>query len=166
MLAMAVGVSNGCRSAAADSSAIIASVMERIHITDLEAAINHWRLRAPSGRGLALAPEVGALAEVYAHMVFQRWQEIDAASLGDEAMFAWLAWYESTPDTPSLAICSTSQGDGHCKGCGRSFEEVQQWLAYSPVQKRMVWRRITAEGTAWRFNRYAERAQELGQAKA
>ena len=66
MLAMAVGVSNGCRSAAADSSAIIASVMERIHITDLEAAINHWRLRAPSGRGLALAPEVGALAEVYA----------------------------------------------------------------------------------------------------
>ena len=67
------------------------------------------------------------------------------------------------PDSKSN---TTSQGDGHCKGCGRSFEEVQQWLAYSPVQKRMVWRRITAEGTAWRFNRYAERAQELGQAKA
>ena len=27
-----------------------------------------------------------------------------------------------------------------------------------PGQKRQVWRRITAEGEAWRFNRYAERA--------
>ena len=36
----------------------------------------------------------------------------------------------------------------------------------SPADKRATWRRITAEGTAWRFNRYAERAQELGQAKA
>ena len=29
-----------------------------------------------------------------------------------------------------------------------------------PVQKRQVWRRITIEGDAWRFNRYAERAIE------
>ena len=26
-------------------------------------------------------------------------------------------------------------------------------------RKRWVWRRITAEGSAWRFNRYAERAR-------
>jgi len=28
------------------------------------------------------------------------------------------------------------------------------------VQKRAIWRRITQEATAWRFNRYAERARE------
>jgi len=37
---------------------------------------------------------------------------------------------------------------------------VQHWPGYTPAQKRSVWRRITMEGTAWRFNRYAERARE------
>ena len=35
---------------------------------------------------------------------------------------------------------------------------MQHWPRLSPAEKRLVWRRITAEGTAWRFNRYAERA--------
>jgi hypothetical protein len=30
----------------------------------------------------------------------------------------------------------------------------------TPAEKRVTWRRITMEGTAWRFTRYAERAQE------
>jgi hypothetical protein len=29
----------------------------------------------------------------------------------------------------------------------------------SPAEKRVVWRRITLQATAWRFNRYAERAR-------
>jgi hypothetical protein len=29
----------------------------------------------------------------------------------------------------------------------------------SPAEKRAVWRRITLQATAWRFNRYAERAR-------
>ena len=29
----------------------------------------------------------------------------------------------------------------------------------SPGDKRQVWRRITVEAKAWRFNRYAERAR-------
>jgi hypothetical protein len=28
----------------------------------------------------------------------------------------------------------------------------------TPAAKRQTWRRITQEDTAWRFNRYAERA--------
>ena len=75
-----------------------------------------------------------------------------------EAQAAWMAWFEQLPDTPCIAICSTSQGDPDCKGCGRTFEEVQRWTEMSPAQKRQVWRRITLEGDAWRFNRYAERA--------
>jgi predicted Fe-S protein YdhL (DUF1289 family) len=80
--------------------------------------------------------------------------------LPPKAWAAWMAWYESTPDTPCIAICSTSQGDDECKGCGRSFDEVQLWPAMTPVEKRVTWRRITMEDSAWRFNRYAERARE------
>ena len=69
-------------------------------------------------------------------------------------------WYATTPDTPCIAICSTSQGDASCKGCGRTFEEVQLWTEMSAGEKRAVWRRISLEGTSWRFNRYAERAAE------
>ena len=134
--------------------------METLHITDLEAAINHWRAPQPAGGpGAALAPEVAALAEVYAQMVFACRAEIAAAELPAAARAAWLAWYASTPDAPCIAICSTAQGDAVCKGCGRTEHEVQHWPMMSPFAKRAVWRRITTEGTAWRFNRYAERAR-------
>lgn len=134
--------------------------MAGIHISDIEAAINHWRTRAPPPDGLALAPELQALAEVYALMVYHRQSEADEDSMPAPARRAWLAWFDTTPDTPCIAICSTSQGDALCKGCGRSFDEVQHWTAMSPAEKRQVWRRITLQGDAWRFNRYAERALE------
>ena len=134
--------------------------MPAIHITDIEAAINHWRERVPSVDGVALAPELHALAKVYALLVFHGQTEVDERSMSAEARRAWLAWFETTPDTPCIAICSTSQGDEVCKGCGRSFDEVQHWTGMSPVEKRSVWRRITLAGDAWRFNRYAERAIE------
>lgn len=132
--------------------------MAVIHITDLESAINFWRARSPSPDGVTLCPELRALAQVYGQMVFFRQDEAEEASFPAEALRAWQVWYASTPDTPCIAICSTSQGDAVCKGCGRSFDEVQHWLELSPGSKRAVWRRITREGSAWRFNRYAERA--------
>ena len=136
------------------------TAMAAIHITDIEAAINHWRGKMPTPDGGALAPETCALAEVYARMVFGHADQIDDARLPSEALAAWLAWYDTTPDTPCIAICSTSQGDDLCKGCGRTFDEVQFWPGMGPVDKRAVWRRITMEHSAWRFNRYAERAAE------
>lgn len=134
--------------------------MAGIHITDIEAAINYWRQKKPSPDGVLLAPEARALADVYALMIYRHVSEVEADSFPSHAMAAWLGWYDTTPDTPCIAICSTSQGDDMCKGCGRTFEEVQHWLAFDPVEKRSVWRRITIEGAAWRFNRYAERAAE------
>ena len=134
--------------------------MPAIHITDVEAAINYWRERKPSPDGVTLAPELRALAEVYALMVYYREDEAAEAGFPPKAYAAWKAWYDSTPDTPCIAICSTSQGDEVCKGCGRSFEEVQHWPEMSPADKRSTWRRITLQGSAWRFNRYAERAAE------
>ena len=134
--------------------------MAGIHITDIEAAINWWRQRSPSPDGITACAEVRALAEVYALMVYYRESLCDEATMPASARQAWLDWYASTPDAPCIAICSTSQGDAVCKGCGRSFEEVQRWPEFGPVEKRAVWRRITMEATAWRFNRYAERARE------
>lgn len=134
--------------------------MPTIHITDIEAAINFWRTKAPSLENGALPPETRALAEVYAVMALQRSHEIEEPALPPAAHLAWLAWFDSTPDTPCIAICSTSQGDEVCKGCGRTFAEVQLWTEMTPVQKRASWRRITQEGSAWRFNKYAERAAE------
>ncbi|WP_119154954.1 DUF3717 domain-containing protein [Caldimonas tepidiphila] len=132
--------------------------MAGIHITDIEAAINWWRDRKPSPDGISACAEVRALAEVYALMVYYREPECDEATMPAAARQAWLDWYATTPDTPCIAICSTSQGDAVCKGCGRSFAEVQCWPEMSPGEKRATWRRITLEGSAWRFNRYAERA--------
>ncbi len=134
--------------------------MPTIHITDIEAAINYWRERSPSPDGITLAPELRALAEVYALMVFYREDDVGVAGFPPKAMTAWQAWYDTTVDAPCIAICSTSQGDEMCKGCGRTFEEVQNWPAMSPFDKRSTWHRITADGTAWRFNRYADRALE------
>jgi len=134
--------------------------MAGIHITDIESAINWWRERAPSPDGVTACREVRDLAEVYALLVYYHESECDEDSMPAGAKTAWLAWYASTPDAPCIAICSTTQGDAVCKGCGRTFDEVQHWTTLTPGAKRAVWRRITMEGTAWRFNRYAERARE------
>ncbi len=133
--------------------------MAAIHVTDIEAAINWWRARRPSPDGVGACAEVRALAEVYGAMAWQRRSECAESALPPAALAAWLEWYASTPDAPCIAICSTSQGDAVCKGCGRSADEVRDWPAMSPFAKRAVWRRITADGSAWRFNRYAERAR-------
>ena len=55
--------------------------MAGIHITDIEAAINHWRQKNPSPDGVTLPRELRALAEVYALMVFYREDLADEFSL-------------------------------------------------------------------------------------
>ena len=131
-----------------------------LHITDLEAAINWWRLKNPSPDGVMLPAELRALAEVYALMVYRHVTEWPADQLKPAAADAVHAWYATQPDSPCIAICSTAQGDNICKGCGRTFDEVRDWPQLDPFTKRAVWRRIQLDATAWRFNRYAERAQE------
>lgn len=135
----------------------VTNVPTHLHINDLELAINFWRAQGANRLDVALAQPLQALATVYAQMVFDRQQEILADALAPAAYAAWLAWYDTTPDTPCIAICSTSQGDAVCQGCGRTFDEVKLWNEMTPLAKRATWRRITQEGTAWRFNRYAER---------
>jgi uncharacterized protein len=127
--------------------------MPAIHITDIEAAINYWRDKSPSPDGITLAPELRALAEVYALMVFYHEDEAGVQGFPATAMAAWQAWYDTTVDAPCIAICSTSQGDEMCKGCGRTFEEVQNWPAMTPADKRSTWRRHRGVLAAMRTGR-------------
>ena len=49
------------------------------------------------------------------------------------------------PDTPCVAVCSTTF-DEICRGCGRTYIEVAQWVMMSAEQKEIVWQRILAAG--------------------
>ena len=63
------------------------------------------------------------------------------------------------PDTPCIAICSTTNGDDICKGCGRTFEEVTNWVIMTDEEKAVVWQRIDTERTALRYTTYKDRAK-------
>lgn len=54
------------------------------------------------------------------------------------------------PDSPCIGICSTLF-DEICQGCGRTAAEVSNWVFFSEEEKRVIWARITAEGTGKRF---------------
>ncbi len=56
------------------------------------------------------------------------------------------------PDSPCIGICSTLF-DEICQGCGRTAMEVSNWVFFSDEEKRAVWNRIRAEGTALYFTR-------------
>jgi predicted Fe-S protein YdhL (DUF1289 family) len=49
------------------------------------------------------------------------------------------------PDTPCVAVCSTTF-DEVCRGCGRTVNEVAQWVFMTEEEKDRVWERITAQG--------------------
>lgn len=51
----------------------------------------------------------------------------------------------SRPDTPCVAVCSTTFDDV-CRGCGRTVAEVANWVFMADEEKARVWARITAEG--------------------
>ena len=51
----------------------------------------------------------------------------------------------SRPDTPCVAVCSTLFDDV-CRGCGRTADEVSQWVVMTNEQKDLVWERILAQG--------------------
>ena len=49
------------------------------------------------------------------------------------------------PDTPCVAVCSTTF-DEICRGCGRTVVEVAHWVSMSADAKELVWQRILAQG--------------------
>lgn len=65
-------------------------------LTELESAINFWRRVRPSvGEERALSPEVNALADTYALMIFDRARTRPLSSLGEETLSLIEAWRAS-----------------------------------------------------------------------
>ena len=58
---------------------------------------------------------------------------------------AFIMQKSSRPDTPCVAVCSTTFDDV-CRGCGRTVAEVANWVFMTDEEKEQVWSRITAEG--------------------
>ena len=48
------------------------------------------------------------------------------------------------PDSPCVGVCTTLFDDV-CRGCGRTAQEVAQWVFFSDEEKYTVWQRIIAE---------------------
>ena len=55
-------------------------------------------------------------------------------------------------DSPCIGICTTLY-DEICQGCGRTLNEVSNWVFFSDEEKASVWKRIRKDGTAMRFQR-------------
>jgi hypothetical protein len=49
------------------------------------------------------------------------------------------------PDSPCVAVCTTTF-DPVCRGCGRTVYEAANWVAMTPEEKEVVWKRITLQG--------------------
>ena len=95
--------------------------MAGIHISDIESAINFWRERMPSPDGLSLSEPLKALAEVYALMVYRQATEWPEDELPSAARQAWLGWFDTTPDTPCIAICSTARAMTPARAAGAAL---------------------------------------------
>ncbi|WP_420472753.1 DUF3717 domain-containing protein [Noviherbaspirillum sp. ST9] len=64
-----------------------------ITLPELEQAINYWRaLRPSTGEECALSPEVNALADVYAVMIYNRCHSLPFGELGQAAQQLVEAW--------------------------------------------------------------------------
>lgn len=61
------------------------------------------------------------------------------------------------PESPCIGVCTTLYTE-RCSGCGRHYLEVANWNAMTDAEKEVVWVRIETEASAWRFNKYKDRA--------
>jgi len=61
-------------------------------------------------------------------------------------------------DSPCIGVCTTLY-DEICQGCGRTLNEVSNWVFFSQDEKNQVWKRIRADGTAMRFQRQVNDAK-------
>jgi hypothetical protein len=70
-----------------------------VTLTELEDAINYWRRMKPAtGDERALSPEVNALADAYALMIFERSKVMPLLSLSEAALSLIEAWRLSAKD--------------------------------------------------------------------
>lgn len=52
----------------------------------------------------------------------------------------------SAADSPCRGFCTTALGDDVCRSCGRTFEEVCNWIRFTQAEKESCWNRLLREG--------------------
>lgn len=63
---------------------------QTVSIVELERAINYWRMQHPSSRDtMTLCPQASCLAELYAHMIIFRQQELPISAFPETAQKAY-----------------------------------------------------------------------------
>ncbi|KPH06162.1 DUF1289 domain-containing protein [Rhizobium acidisoli] len=40
--------------------------------------------------------------------------------------------------TPCIHVCSIEPATGFCAGCGRTLQEIGNWVSYSDIERRRV----------------------------
>ena len=63
-------------------------------------------------------------------------------------------------DSPCIGVCTTLYNE-ICQGCGRTLNEVSNWVFFSQEEKDSVWKRIREDGTAMRFQRQAKDSKSV-----
>jgi hypothetical protein len=75
-----------------------------ISLTDLESAINYWRIQRPAtGEECALSPEVNALADVYAIMIIDHLHTIAIEAMPPQPRQLLEHWRQAHAVTPPPA---------------------------------------------------------------
>lgn len=74
----------------------------------------------------------------------------------------------SAIESPCILVCSIDQTTGYCFGCGRTREEIADWLTMAPGERRAVMdmlsaRLATVERRPRRETRRARMARERSQ---
>lgn len=44
----------------------------------------------------------------------------------------------SNSESPCILVCSIDRKTGYCFGCGRTGDEIANWLNFSPVERQSV----------------------------
>lgn len=79
-----------------------------ISLAELEQAINYWRsVRPSSGEEHTLSPEVNALAQVYALMIFKHQSQVTLAALDALSGLAITQWRTQAATRPGTQACFT-----------------------------------------------------------
>jgi predicted Fe-S protein YdhL (DUF1289 family) len=47
-------------------------------------------------------------------------------------------------ETPCILVCSIDEKTGYCFGCGRTREEIGDWLGYSGEERREIMKGLPA----------------------
>lgn len=49
--------------------------------------------------------------------------------------------------SPCISVCRMDEGEGLCRGCLRTIDEIVAWGRLSEADKRRVWREIVQRAT-------------------